>query len=88
MVWESTDQGDSWSRIREVTESSPRNHNYVRRPNNARDPFYFFWADGDPTQFGPSHLYFGNSAGDHVWRLPYSFEGATAEPKLISARSP
>ena len=74
-IWESRDQGTRWTMIRQVTRDSPRNHNYARRPVQARDPFFSFWADGDPTKLSPSHLYFSNSSGDRVWRLPYEDGG-------------
>ena len=52
---------------------------------NARDPFFAFWADGNPAKLSPSRLYFTDSTGKRVWRLPYTFpEGATtADPELL-----
>ena len=63
-----------------LTHSSPRNHNYARRPINAKNPFFVFWADGDPTQLSESHLYFSNASGDTVWRLPYEMTEPMAHP--------
>lgn len=57
-LWESRDHGESWVKAREVTSNSPRNHNYARRPLNAHPGFYAFWADGNPLEFGESHLWF------------------------------
>ena len=54
----------------QLTRDSKLNHNYARRPLGARDPFFVFWADGDPTTLSPSHLHFADSAGRRVWRLP------------------
>jgi len=83
-VWSSTDFGDVWSKTQQVTATSPRNHNYVRRPINALDPFYMFWADGDPTMLSESHLYFADSSGKRVWRLPYNMTGEWATPQLTT----
>jgi hypothetical protein len=82
--WESRDEGETWSMISQVTHNSPRNHNYARRPLNAQDPFFVFWADGDPTALSPSHLYFTDSSGRRVWQLPYEMSEATAEPQLLA----
>lgn len=81
--WESQDRGATWKQVKQVTSGSARNHNYARRPLNAKDPFYAFWADGDPTRLSPSHLYFSDASGEHVWELPYEMNGDTAEPKLL-----
>ena len=78
-IYQSIDQGKSWTKTKQLTCNSPRNHGYVRRPLQAHDPFYFFWADGNPHEFSISKLYFGDSKGN-VWQMPYSFSGKTAEP--------
>lgn len=80
VFWASQDSGATWSRGLQVTEGSKQNHNYARRPLNAKDPFFVFWADGDPTNLSPSHLFFSNSSGDQVWRLPYEMHDDWAEP--------
>jgi hypothetical protein len=82
-LWTSTDQGDSWKLERQITRDSPRNHNYARRPVNARDPFFAFWADGDPGRLSESQLYFGSSTGERVWRLPSSLTGDFARPEPV-----
>lgn len=82
--WESRDQGASWQRVRQITNNSPRNHNYARRPLNAHDPFHAFWADGDPTRLSESHLYFTDSTGETVWKLPYEMKDEWAKPRLLS----
>jgi hypothetical protein len=84
-VWISRDQGKTWAKDRDVTAGSPFNHNYVRRPVNAHPDFYAFWADGDPDQLTPSHLYFANRTGDRVWRLPYDMADESAPPEEIHA---
>jgi hypothetical protein len=83
-LWTSLDQGQTWTLTKQITTNSVYNHTYARRPLNATDPFFAFWADGDPTQVTPSHLYFGSSDGAHVWQLPYDMPGATATPQEIS----
>lgn len=85
VLWSSKDEGKTWNRRRNVTHQSEFNHSYARRPLHARDPFFAFWADGDPNRVSPSRLYFADSTGEHVWRLPYTFpEGAeTALPEQV-----
>ncbi|TWU24976.1 hypothetical protein Pla52o_12730 [Novipirellula galeiformis] len=83
VAWTSRDQGATWSIEQTITHDSPRNHNYARRPLHAKDPFYVFWADGDPTKLSESHLYFANAKGDQVWRLPYEMNEALATPERV-----
>jgi hypothetical protein len=83
-LWSSSDQGMSWTLGRQITRSSPLNHNYARRPRNARDPVFAFWADGDPARFSESRLYFCDSSGGHVRQLPYDMEGTFATPVEIA----
>ncbi len=83
--YESTDSGKTWKAAKQITCNSPRNHSYVRRPQYARDPFMYFWADGNPDCFSISNLYFGDLKGN-VWQMPYSFSGKTAEPIGISSK--
>lgn len=79
-LWTSQDEGATWSGPQFITRNSPRNHNYARRPQGAGDPFYAFWADGNPDTFSGSCLYFCDSSGGKVWQLPYDMEGETALP--------
>lgn len=85
VLWSSRDEGRSWQRVRTLTRDSPLNHSYARRPRNARDPFFAFWADGNPNEKSESRIYFANSTGDRVWRLPYTFPAGadSAEPELV-----
>lgn len=73
VLWASRDEGRTWTRRQTVTQGSEFNHSYARRPVNARDPFFAFWADGNPDQPSPSRLYFSDSSGKNVFRLPYTF---------------
>ncbi len=81
-VWKSGDCGRTWTMTGQLTGGSPRNHGYVRRPLNAKDPFYGFWADGDADNFGISYLYYCNSKGD-VYRLPYDMDSLFVTPLRV-----
>ncbi len=81
--YESADEGKTWKKSKQITCNSQRNHTYVRRPVNARDPFLYFWADGNPHEFSISKLYFGDSSGN-IWQLPYKMKGEKARPLLIT----
>lgn len=76
----SDDEGKTWAFSNAVTQHSSRNHNYVRKPVAAKDPFFAFWADGDPTMLSISRLYFGDSSGQRVYELPYEMNEAVATP--------
>jgi hypothetical protein len=82
-LWASNDQGATWTKRRQITRDSKLNHSYVRRPLHGKDPFYVFWADGNPNQPSESHLYFGNSTGERYWQLPYEMNGEFATPVQI-----
>lgn len=82
-IWESTDEGINWNKVRNVTHNSPRNHSYVRRPVNVHPDFYAFWADGNADLFSESHLYFTNLKGDNTWVLPYDMKREFEKPELV-----
>jgi len=84
-LWRSRDDGRTWTRERFITRDSPRNHSYARRPIPWRDPFFALWADGNPREFSESCLYFCNSDGTEVYRLPTHMEGATTKPELVGS---
>jgi len=69
-VWTSLDQGRTWTKEHQVTRHSPYNHTYVRRPVNAHDDFYAFWADGHAREPSESRLYFCDKTGRKLFRLP------------------
>lgn len=79
VMWISHDKGKTWQKEKQLTKNSIRNHSYCRRPVNAHDPFYTFWADGNPTEFSISYLYFANAQGQ-VWQLPYQMKDELAAP--------
>jgi hypothetical protein len=84
-VWTSRDQGATWTRDRQVTRNSPRNHSYVRKVLNAEpdSPFFMLWADGHADKLSVSRLYFANRDGTQVRRLPYDMDGQFANPDVM-----
>lgn len=83
VLWVSPDAGKTWKAERQITSGSEFNHNYARRPLNAKNPFFAFWADGNTDSISPSRLYFTDSDGRSVWQLPYEMKGETAQPVKI-----
>lgn len=81
-VWLSNDEGKSWTRERQMTSGSERNHTYARAAVNAHPDFYAIWADGHGRQPSQSNLYFCNRDGD-VFALPREMAGAVAEPVMV-----
>lgn len=84
VLWESTDEGVNWTRVRQLTHDSLRNHGYARRPLYANPEFYAFWADGNSHNLSMSNLYFCNHEGD-VWRLPYLMTTDMEKPQRVFA---
>ena len=84
-VWVSRDEGMNWTKERDVTLGSPRNHSYVRDVVNAeRDsPFAMLWADGHADKLSVSRIYFANRDGTLVRRLPYQMDGDFATPETV-----
>lgn len=82
-LWVSNNGGKTWSRKRQITHNSLRNHAYARRPLNAHPDFYAFWADGHADQMSESHLYFTNKKGNKVWQLPYQMNKDLAAPTRV-----
>ena len=79
----STDKGATWTMTRQITKNSARNQSYARRVENANAEFTALWADGDPTGFSPSHLYFCDASGQNVFELPYRMDGNFAKPTPV-----
>jgi len=86
-LWTSVDAGSTWSKVRDITRDSPRNHSYVRNVINAEpdSPFALFWADGHADRPSVSCLYFANREGTVVRRLPYDMAEEFAQPETLSA---
>jgi hypothetical protein len=82
VMWTSNNEGTSWTKVRQLTHDSSRNHTYVRRPLNANQEFYAFWADGNAREPSDSSLYFATRGGD-VYRLPQQMSGESATPELV-----
>lgn len=82
-VWESQDAGDSWHMTKPLTSNSRYNHSYARRPLQAHDEFYAFWADGHADTLSPSSIYFTNKKG-LVKQLPYRMNRPFMKPLKIS----
>ena len=72
----SIDEGKTWKKERAITKNSPFNHTYARRPVNADPDFYAYWADGHGRQPSESRLYFCDSTGQRVLRLPTTMKRA------------
>lgn len=81
-MWKSFDNGENWKLVKQLTVNSERNHAYVRRSESAKDPFAFFWADGNPEKLSISKLYFSSSEGK-VWQLPYEMKNDMEKPILM-----
>ena len=82
-IWQSTDRGETWEKVKTITRNSKLSHSYVRRPENYKAPFCFFWADGHSHTFSRSELYFGNFKGE-IRKLPYYMENDHEQPLRIN----
>jgi len=81
-MWTSSDRGETWEKVKQLTTGSERNHTYVRRPVNAHPEFYALWADGHGRQPSESRLYFCDRNGN-VRVLPPEMTTDEAEPALL-----
>lgn len=88
VMWFSSDEGKAWQRVRQLTNHSPFNHTYARRPLNAHPEFYALWADGHGRQPSESRLYFTTRDGERVYRLPVRMDGDFAKPEPVPAGEP
>ena len=84
-VWISKDEGETWSKVRQITSDSQRNHSYVRNVINSEpgSPFEMLWADGDSDKLSISRIYFADREGKHVRMLPYDMDGDFATPETV-----
>ncbi|MDR2472459.1 MAG: glycoside hydrolase family 88 protein [Tannerella sp.] len=78
----SNDNSKTWKMQRQLTNNSPRNHNYVRRPLYAHPAFLSIWADGHGRQPSESYLYFSD-AKNNVFRMPRDFTADFATPEAV-----
>ena len=81
-LWTSADEGKTWTKVRQMTAKSPRNHTYARAPVNAHPGFYALWADGHARRPSESALYFCDREGS-VFVLPDPMDGDTAKPTRL-----
>ena len=79
VIWQSRDKGQTWKKIKTLTENSKLNHSYVRKSVNYKSPFCFFWADGHSHTFSKSQLYFGDFKGN-IWQIPYEMKNDFEKP--------
>jgi len=85
-MWVSKNYGLKWKKVKHLTEQSPRNHTYARRPVNAHPDFYAIWADGHGRKPSSSSLYFCDKQGNvHV--LPREMSEELVKPKLLEYNS-
>lgn len=83
VMWTSRDEGQTWTKQKQLTRDSKYNHTYSRQPVRAHGDFYALWADGHAREPSESSLYFTDREGTHVWRLPREMEGTTAEGERV-----
>lgn len=69
-AWRSVDGGATWSKERDVTSGSLRNHSYPRQVVDAHPDFLAFWADGDGRKISESHLHYCDE-DLNVYDMPY-----------------
>lgn len=82
-IWVSRDQGKSWTKQKQLTSGSKKNHTYVRRPIDAHPGFFSLWADGHGRQPSESTLYYSDSDGN-VFRLPRKMVTEFAKPGRVT----
>tara|TARA_R110002124_G_scaffold287021_11_gene469926 strand:- start:21209 stop:21508 length:300 start_codon:yes stop_codon:yes gene_type:complete len=82
-MWDSKDQGKTWTKLKMLTWNSKYNHSYARRPVDVNPDFYAFWADGHGREPSESRLYFCDREGN-VYRLPQQMDGDFAKPELYT----
>jgi hypothetical protein len=85
-MWVSKNQGKNWKKVRQLTNKSPYNHTYARRPVDAHPDFYAIWADGHGRMPSQSSLYFCDKKGN-VRILLREMTEDFVEPKLVSNMS-
>ena len=84
-MWVTQDFGLNWNKVKQLTNTSERNHTYARRPVNAHSDFYAIWADGHGRQPSQSSIYFCDRQGN-VYLLPREMNEDFAKPELLHTR--
>ena len=84
VMWESRDQGSSWS-SKPLTSGSSYNHSYPRKPVGVHDGFFAFWADGHGREKSASRLYFSDRRG-RVYQLPVTMKNDFAKPERVRTK--
>ncbi|AEL27473.1 hypothetical protein Cycma_3761 [Cyclobacterium marinum DSM 745] len=79
-LWQSNDQGKSWEMVKQMTNDSPYNHTYARRPVNAHPDFYAIWADGHGRMSSESRLFISDRDGN-VSMLPQTMKSKKVKLK-------
>lgn len=88
VLWKSTNNGASWTKVKQLTQGSELNHTYARRPLNVHPQFYALWSDGNPLEPSESRLYFTDREGSRVWQLPVRMKGDVAAPEIVGQAMP
>jgi hypothetical protein len=81
-IWTSDDYGRNWTKHKNLTNNSTYNHSYPRRPVNASEEFFSFWADGNGLRPSASIMYFGTKSGK-VFSLPHTMPFPTSKPDQV-----
>lgn len=81
-MWVSSNLGQTWEKVKQLTKDSLRNHTYARQPVNAHPDFYAIWADGHGRKPSSSSLYFCDKQGN-VRVLPREMSEDLVKPKLL-----
>lgn len=87
VMWTSNDQGSAWTRAKQMTHDSARNHTYARRPVNAHPDFYALWVDGHGREPSDSQIYFCDRDGN-VRILLEKMENDFAQPSALADADP
>src|SRR5690606_36329122 len=82
VLWQSSNEGKKWKRVKQLTVNSKYNHTYARRPVHVHPDFYAFWADGHGRQLSESRFYFSDKAGN-VYRLPQEMNTPFVKPEKL-----
>lgn len=85
VMWTSTDEGNHWLKVKDLTAGCVNNQSFPRRPVDANPEFYAFWADGNGRKPSPSNFYFCDKEGK-VFMLPREMKANKAKPIPVYSR--